>query len=272
MIILYHNADLDGLACALLLSKEYPDAVMHGWNYDRSLPDFHSSTYQGHELIIADLNLQTELLYKLCTQFRFVYLLDHHQQEVPLDIKNLYHYIDTSKAACELVYNYIHNFSDKSYPYWIRQIARWDIHRDKDLSGWLQCMQYQFGLKHCTTYQELSQCLRMPSKYIRWVGRQVLRYKNAMASKTEIKYGKLAYDGMTFDVSISSYPIDTDLIPRKGQSMHLVMGFNPSNMSIRTTFVSLGDLDVSEIAKDFGGGGHKKIAGCYSNIILNYLK
>lgn len=271
MVVLYHNADLDGLACALLMHKAYPKADMYGWNYDKRLPDFTSPIYSNQILYIVDLNLQKDLLLKLCALFYIVYLIDHHQQETLWDVPNLYTTIDTNKAACELVYDHLHGETAK-YPYWIQQIARWDIHRDEGGKGWQQCMEFQFGLKHCSTYQELSKALKFLPAFIRREGKIILRYKNAMQARSEVKFATFKHDKMIYKVSISAYPMERNFIPDQGQDMHMVIAFNQSNLNIRVTLLSLhNNLDVSTIARDYGGGGHAKIAGFYSNKILENL-
>ncbi|MEA2017177.1 MAG: phosphoesterase [Campylobacterota bacterium] len=125
------HTDLDGYGCQLITKKVFPDAVFYNANYGLEVKLFLKDALEKIELIdknieifllITDLNLTTDEAKKLHRDITRLndnghniklQLLDHHGTGQKSADKFDWYYLDTSRSATKITYDYfMQNYSD----------------------------------------------------------------------------------------------------------------------------------------------------------------
>lgn len=275
MICIYHSRDFDGLCSGRILQEKYPNAEMVGYDYGEPIPDLDTSK----PIIMADVTFPFEDMVRIGKECEvnggsFI-VIDHHvsfakqvynweeENEVPF----VFHY-DSSISACEAVWFFC--FPDKKMPYGVELLGKYDTWR-KDEEWELFVMPFQYGLR--ATVNKLENFpLIFDLKLRSWVhdvinqGRAILSYQ---ASQNEKHCTELAFE--TEFKGFLAICLNTPMANSQAfesvwnESRHDVMICFRYNGKIKQWVYSLyttkDSVDCSVIAKEMGGGGHKKAAG-----------
>jgi oligoribonuclease NrnB/cAMP/cGMP phosphodiesterase (DHH superfamily) len=75
-VCFHHFPCADGFAAAWIARRKWPDLLVKGTNYGRPLPDVDIS---GKNLLIADFSYKHDVLLNLATKARSIVILDHHK-------------------------------------------------------------------------------------------------------------------------------------------------------------------------------------------------
>jgi nanoRNase/pAp phosphatase (c-di-AMP/oligoRNAs hydrolase) len=104
----------------------------------------------------------------------------------------------------------------------------------------------------------------MMSSYYFKIGKSIMKYQNTMNESitTKNSFERTAY-GDYRCLCINYYPFSSEVMISKWDTSKydFVMGFCYTGNKWSISLRSVGDFDVSEIAKARGGGGHKNAAG-----------
>lgn len=123
----YHSADLDGHCSGAIVKYRFPECEMIGINYGDPFP---WEKIEPRDMVyMVDFTLQPEILMKNLVEHALeVYWIDHHKssiEAVPKTIKkHLLGIQDTSKAACELTWEYL--FPDRPVPLSVKLLSLYD--------------------------------------------------------------------------------------------------------------------------------------------------
>jgi len=271
----YHSADLDGHCSGAIVKYKYPECEMIGINYGDEFP--WDDINEGETVFMVDFCLQPfEDMVKLNSKVNLI-LIDHHKTT----LENLYKYteefnfsgiVDVTKAACELCWEYL--FPDKKMPLGVKLLGRYDVW---DLKYCPDVLPFQYGMRlHDTSLDGyvwglssvwykifesdtdfLSRCIKNGRIILRYIEKENKKYVEQYYFETEINgipalaVNKGLANVLLFNSvwNIKKYPIVIAFVWNKGKW----------TVSLYTTEET--GIDVSEIAKCYGGGGHKCAAG-----------
>lgn len=274
MKVLIHT-DLDGKACGAILTRRFPDADLINYNYfyepDRSIDLIETD----EEVIFADITPKPEHLAAVMTITKRITIFDHHSSSLrDLTAAGLTFPGTQTKdglGACLLVWEYY--YPERPVPSGIRWIAEYDAwERTADNK------MFNFGLKKFNIF---------PTN---WIWNKILLNDEVFVDKVMsigrelLAYLVPWYKRLVRSYAITGYVIDDvhDKVPNRYSAILLNQGAvdssvfddadKPYDIYIRAVFgknlcwlVSIttnrDDIDVSEIANQFGGGGHRKAAG-----------
>ncbi len=282
MIIIYHSKDLDGFASGAICKRKYPDAKLIGYDYGQDFP--WAEVPEGEPVIMVDVSLGMVEMDELADRNPLTWI-DHHI----LAIKALAVYenlfckmvpfkdtkLQVGIAACEIAWTYL--FPDEPMPASVKLLGMYDTWRQTDTFDWeKEILPFQYGMRLRTNSAEtfpeylfniglgLTEMARLTQGIEDIIDRgdTVLEYQRqqdilAMHGAFECEFQ--GYKAIMCNVrGANSLAFDSVVKPEH----QLMVGFGYTgrqwSFSLRTTH---NDVDVSLIAKQFGGGGHQKAAG-----------
>ena len=273
MKVVYHSADLDGRCSGAIVKYKYPECGMIPYDYGRQFP--WDKIERDEEVIMIDVSLDIDDMIKLDERSHLTWI-DHHKSAMdeadakkfnPEGVRTI------GKAACELAWEYL--FPDDPVPEVVYLLGRYDVwdHHDKP-----RVMPFQYGMKLKNTspgssiwsrlfpiaegrnHHEIREIIEDGRKIIQYVKNDNKSYARGYAFESDFQ----GYKAIAINRGIASrHLFDSVWDPKK---YHLMLAFcmrrSETDHRWRVTLYSdREDVDVSEIARKFGGGGHKGAAG-----------
>jgi len=278
-IVFYHKSDFDGICSAAIFDDKFGDDVeLYGLEHGCEFPWDKVSVigFPEEELILrkvfmVDFSLNLKMMTRLSKMADLTWI-DHHATAInsmkDLELKGLR---KTDRAACELTWMYLNE--DKDMPKGVTYLGVYDSWRDHGSLLWENyVVPFQYGLKGILginnpkspmwnlilNTNELEDICR--------AGKLILPYQRQQCE--EIAKSR-SYE-VTFD-GHSAVALNTPM--KSSMSLESVYDANKHDLSIvysyngqlKTWTVSMyttkEEIHCGDIAKKFGGGGHKGAAG-----------
>lgn len=281
--ILYHSSDLDG-KCSGAIAKRFFEMtdepfVLVPFNYGDSLP---ADIQDGDRVFFLDVTIQPiEKMYTLREDLKCeVYVLDHHKTSVESYLKDHITdgFLDMKFSGCELTWKYF--FSDKETPKFVSLLGRYDVWDNKDEERWNNSIiPFQMGMKFDKNDPEDRDFW---SKYFEDDSGQlvektiesgliVTRYqKNMNKTNAETHSYETIFQEKKAIVLNTTFKNTQSFEAVWDETKYdLMLAWNYSDKGyLVSLYTTKDDVDVSEIAKMFGGGGHKKAAGFIAKTMI----
>jgi uncharacterized protein len=261
--ILYHAQCPDGFGAALAIWQKHKNQYIYlAVSHNQPIPTLELQS----EVFLVDFCYPAEVLVGLSQKMHKVMVLDHHKSaEEDLKKLNLADYpnlqvsFDMNKSGAVMAWEY---FQQSPVPELFKYIE------DKDL--WLfklpKSREFSAGLRAYPMEFELWNKLSVNQLISE--GETLLRYQNQIVDKLckNMRLTQVAdYQVPTVNSPILQSEIGNylcKLYPQYPFSAVYFDGNEKRHFSLR----SVGDFDVSAIAKSMGGGGHKNAAGFVVNL------
>ncbi|MEO8169467.1 MAG: DHHA1 domain-containing protein [Oxalobacteraceae bacterium] len=260
IVVIYHAPCPDGFAAAYAAWRKFGDNATylpagHGQNFDVNLA--------GKEVYMLDFSLKRTQVEIIFAQAKSFYILDHHKtaQEDLADLS--YATFDMHRSGAGLAWDYFHPSEPR--PSLINFVE------DRDLFAWkykekteyftsnLDTLPYDFNAWHQVA--ELDQHPEDLARFIE-VGRQMSE-KFQWAARTLAELAEpVEFHGYIagrvnlpslFTTDVGSYIYETNGT--------LALLWRIEGGKLYVSMRSAKNVDVSAIAKQYGGGGHKNAAG-----------
>lgn len=280
MVIIYHAHCADGMGAAWAAHCEFPHAELYAASYKKQLSKSFLELITNAVVLIVDFSFDAEAMRAICDKAKYVELLDHHA--TALQELNGFHAdnFDMSRcqidrSGCGIVWNWLH--ADESMPPLLKHIEDRDLWRfaypeTKQVMAGLFSHELDFPLFNRFAYNVVP---------LMAAGEVALRIEQKHISSI-IKHCKR-------EVTIGGYRIalvncngmfTSELGSQLASEYHIVVTYyDDGDFTRKFSLRSKGDINVSNICKHFGGGGHKNAAGfgaasCRSSIpdLLRFLR
>jgi uncharacterized protein len=269
-IVIYHNADFDGLFCREIARKFFRDADLIGWNYGDPTP----SVPRDARLFILDLSIPDLMDHPKLTW------IDHHKTAIDKYPSTIPGYRIDGVAACRLAWQWFHatslpekeDFIERkvSEPFAIRLAGEYDIWDKRDSRAEL----LQHGLRSCELTPEIWKELLDEKQTIGFAPMvqkllfqgQAIQYAKTQENQGIISsYGfTMKFEGLTFlacnHARFNSLLFTAGLTPEHDACL----GFNWTGSKWRVSLYHATGKehhDLSKIASKYGGGGHRGACG-----------
>lgn len=273
MICIYHNADLDGFCSAGIVKYKYPDVKLIGHNYGKKL-DF-SQIPENEEIIMSDISLPKDEYFKLLNHSnKKLIWIDHHISAINdyenwKDLKTGITILKVGKAACELTWEYL--FPDKDIPLIVEYLGKYDTWRiDENWNDVI--LPFQYGMRlicnsgdsfPITLFNNNEETINF-LKRIENNGKLILEYeeqKNKHFCKTSAFEAKIGdYRAICLNGWHLSSTVFESIYDENKHDIMVAFHLGKKDWHF-TLYSSKKDIDCSQIAKIYGGGGHKGAAG-----------
>lgn len=273
MIVIYHSRDLDGYCSGAICKKKYPEAKLIGYDYGQAIP--YDELSPGEPIIMVDVSLPMDEMGKLAeyTNWHFTWI-DHHASA----IKDFEDYkskkvtiwpsiLEDGISACEGAWKYL--FPNEEIPLAVKLLGEYDTWRNQDNVRWEnEILPFQYGMRlDIKSAEDFPQLLFQKSgntllSETKLRGKTIFEYQRsqneiAMRGSFDFEFEGLrilACNGGGFN----SQAFESKWDEEKYDAM---MPFKYDGKKWIFSLYTTKDIDLSIIAKKYGGGGHKKACG-----------
>jgi uncharacterized protein len=284
-LCVFHEGDLDGQCSGAIVKYKFPEAILYPINYGDK---FSWAEIKSDDIIyMCDFSLpireMIQLDLKILGGLRWI---DHHKGVIedhnnflePYPIMGIR---DTSKAACRLTWEYL--FPDKEVPMFIKLLSAYDLlqHEDIEEFSWKEIDALQYGLRvnawkssdpniSMEIWEDLIIDGRTGISYLRDIIDDGFLIKNYVSDQNSKIIEQRSYiqkwEGHKC-LFVNSDPHIANTMPESEQykENNCDMAVNYFNVKNKYWVINLrtdkDNIDLSVIAKKYGGGGHQKAAG-----------
>lgn len=263
-ICVYHANCYDGICAAWVVSKVYPNAEFVPMQYGMPATELQRFLPQESDeirIIIVDFSFRQDEMIWL-SGAREILVLDHHKTAQKECEGLKFCKFDLNESGASLAWKYF--FPKQKIPILIeyikdRDLWLWKMPDSKYINDYIQCHDLTIE-----SMQRLADSLEIEVSSAALAGNAINMYKKASV-KRACETAWLEDIAGFFVPCVNA----TGLISEIGNQLCLI---HPDKPFAASFFVkddgsrvyslrSIGDFDVSEVAKRFGGGGHKNAAG-----------
>ena len=267
----YHRSDLDGHCSGAIVKRKYPDCEMIGVDYN----DHVCSIKNNEKVFVVDFSFSKDEMLYLHRAGQLTWI-DHHKSA----IEKMKDYDDEleglreiGKAGCELTWQWL--FPEREdMPLAVFLLGRYDVWDHKDE----HTLPFQYGVRQFDNtlpdnkiwedllgYQPfiIDEIIRNGKLILAYEKSQNAKYAASMSYEAEFESYRAIIMNKAF---ANSQAFDSVYDPEKHDIM-ILYGVKPGEFKY-SIYCTKPDIDVSEIAKKYGGGGHKGAAGFFSDKLV----
>lgn len=259
----YHGADFDGKCSGAIVKKFVGNVQLIPYDYDQKFPWYLID--RKDTVYMCDVSLPIKDMNKLNKLCNLIYI-DHHISKLKdLNLKDFKGIQNDQEAACILTWKY---FTKEEIPKAVDYIGKYDIWDQTDPNTLI----FQYGLKYFNTdprndnsvWNKILETLRNNNNIVLSIGRIIKEYVEKQ-NEEFIKNNGFICKFQNFDVLAVNKINGSSLLFEKHpqfKEVDILMVFGYSKPKWKFSLYTTKDnIDVSEICKKYGGGGHKKAAG-----------
>ncbi len=252
-LVIYHGSCRDGFTAAWVARLRYPEAEFHaGYFGQKPLP------VSGRHVLIVDFSYPRSVMEEIARQAESVLLLDHHKT-AQADLSGLaYAHFDMERSGAGIAWDYL--FYGKRRPWLVNYVEDCDL--------------WRFRLRDSRAVNAYLGVL--PFEFDAWTGADELGYERAKAlgevvlakidqyvSEVSKNARLITLDGYSVP-AVNASPVDTSELLEGlavGNPFALSWSVRADGVFQYSLRSAADGVDVSEIAKAHGGGGHEHAAG-----------
>ena len=263
IVVLYHKNCFDGFGAAYAAWKKFGNKASY-IPIDHQTPP--PKSLRGKKLYMIDIAYPVEIIKKLVKICLSVTIIDHHISNGDA-IKCVSDYLyDINHSGAVLSWKYFH--SKKPVPRLLRHIEDYDIWKfklknTKEITAFLDATDFDFKL-----WDKISRDLEDVEKRRKYIemGEIILKYRKRVIDKLLGQADKVIFKNYKA-LAVNSPILQSELghlMVEKGYPIGII--WYQRNGRRIFSLRSDGKINVSAIAKRFGGGGHKAASGFSSSI------
>ena len=269
---IYHSRDLDGKCSAAIVRFKYPDVELIGYDYGEPLD---LEQFRDAQVFMVDISLQPYdrmlELYDTCVDLIWI---DHHKtaiEESKLRVVKINGRREVGKAGCELTWAAL--FPGEDIPAAVEYLGRYDVWDCKLKLFWNDTiLPFQYGMRAVSNNPEaiLWKALfatpedKVLLEKLRTAGQQILSYERQQhAEACQADAFAITFDGLRVlclnHRSCGSQWFESKWNHTDFDAM-LAFGYDGKKWTV-SLYTDKPGVDVGEVARKRGGGGHKGAAG-----------
>lgn len=253
-LCIYHGNCNDGFAAALVVWEVYRDQCEYlPANYGDTPPDV-----RGKDVIIVDFSYKRGVMERFIDEVSGLVCLDHHKT-AQAELKGLPGcHFDMEKSGAMMAWDYFH--PKKDVPMLInyvqdRDLWHWELKNSKRYSAFLSALPKEF--ETWAKYLDDDE-FKVTAAYGKWILKAQEQYVDRMVADNVSWTHVLGY----FVPIVNTTYQHSELIGELAKDQPFAVGyFDIENRRVFSLRSREGGIDVSEVAKEFGGGGHQNAAG-----------
>lgn len=265
-LIISHGGCPDGWTAAYIAKRRYPEAEImllnHGLN-KAQLDELFKAAFQK-DVLMLDYSLRTrELNDQMANVAKSFHILDHHKTAESVLSGADYAIFDMKRSGAGLTWDYL--FGKDSRPFWVNYVEdqdlwNWALPNSHEINAYLMTMPRTVESWDAITKHDTVETAQLGGIGVR----QYIEYytRSVVAEKQE---GVLTFEGRNYRTAVINIPYAGvseagNALCKEGYDIGLAW-FERGDGIMQFSLRSEGDVDVSGIAKHYGGGGHMHAAG-----------
>lgn len=274
--VIYHANCTDGFCAAFLFWLKYGDKAKY-IPFQYAVPLQIDKFNKGDIVFIVDFSFNQPTLLELAENVTSVTVLDHHKTAKE-DLEhdhwpvNVLVEFDMDRSGAMMAWDYLN--IGKEAPLILqyvqdRDLWKFELPNSKEINAYLQALQFDFSIWDSEWRQfdsTLPETIKMGSAILMKLKQQIdMAIKHAVPVKLKMPDGK-TYKPFAVNSTVNFSEVAGELA-KKGEFG--IAWFARSDGKIQYSLRSTENgLDVSAIAKQFGGGGHRNAAGFESDELI----
>lgn len=258
IVVLYHANCTDGFGAAFAAWKKFGDKATY-------LPVEHQvpppEGLKDKAIYMVDFCYKAPVLKKFTKANRGVVVLDHHIGAKD-DMKEATSYVfQNDHSGSVIAWKYFH--PDKKIPRLLLHIEDTDLWRfklphTKEVSAALELVPFDFK-----TWDKIAKSCESPKARKKFIekGENIREYQMAVVKRMVLKAQEAAFEGyrtLVANSPILASEIGHTLVMKKPP---IAIVWSADRKRINVSLRSDGTVDVSVLAKKYGGGGHRAASG-----------
>lgn len=287
---LYHEGCFDGFTAAWAVWRKYQDWCFIPVNYGQPVPDllevYKAQRAAGsfpipdpidlsdgpvyvpeiNHVVLVDFSYPPAELHVLADVAEFVTVIDHHKSAIE-KLQGFYRpnvtmVLDVNFSGARLTWDHFH--TGQLVPNLVeyvedRDLWRWKLTKSQEINAWIRTLPFEF-----VEFDEAHVQLRHPEGFAAAVaaGDAVLRSDRRYVEAACKAARRITFMGVEVPIvnaSILQSEIGNKLA--EGHWFSLVWSVGADGRVLHSLRSVASGIDVSEIAKPYGGGGHRGAAG-----------
>lgn len=262
MVIVYHAHCADGIGAAWAAHCEFPYADVIPAGYQKELSEEFLQSITNAVVLIVDFSFDADNMRRICERAKYVELLDHHitalQKLVGFEAENFdMSSCKTERSGCGIVWEWL--YGNEPMPPLLAHVEDRDLWLFK-LPDTKQVMagffSYEIGLDVFDLYAYRTAPLKA-------AGEVALRIENQQVTSI-IKHCKREWNVQGYKIAVVNCNgmFASEVGSRLAATYDFVITyFDDDTGGRKFSLRSKGDVNVANLCKKFGGGGHKNAAG-----------
>jgi hypothetical protein len=263
-VVIYHGGCTDGFCAAFLLWQKFPAATFIRAKYGDAPPDV-----TGKIVYIVDFSYSRQILQDMHATAEFLVVLDHHKT-ARLELDGLpYCIFDMTKSGAMLTWEYLEKLNGNTIvreaPWFVqyvqdRDLWLWRLPESKAVSAGLRSLPMDFERWQKIALADSFRDLVEDGEAILRDQELTVRAKVEQSALVTVELGSLSGQWRQCNATTLISETAGELAKETGIGCCWFERTDGARVySLRSTVES--GIDVSAIAKTFGGGGHKHAAG-----------
>jgi uncharacterized protein len=258
-MVIYHGGCWDGFCAAWLIHRfgGYSDVEYYPAMYGKPPPDV-----TGRQVLMLDFSYPREVLEQMHEKSSGLFVLDHHKTAQAALEGLSYCEFDMDRSGAQLTWDWLvecHGDDLPKRPWTVdytadRDLWRWKLPHSKEINAVLRSYPLDFDI------WDGFDLMGEPSGLVR-DGEAILRAEEVTVQVHIDRAQEVDFDGYKV-LSVNATSLFSEIAGRLAEGRPFgVCWFEHDGMRTYSLRSREGGVDVSEIAKAAGGGGHKLAAG-----------
>lgn len=257
-VVIYHDNCFDGFTAAYYarMHESWVSAEYIPWSYEKSI---NVNDFKNCSLLILDFSFPREILLELKKVTSYLLVIDHHKsaQEELKGIENTIFDMDECGASLTFKFFFHEEYEKNGLPNLIKYIRDRDLWKNelpntKEVNAWIRIQNRSFF-----NWNYLA--ANVPNDMIITAGKNILD-SNAASVEYISKFAYPCWIGSKKAIAVNSPIFISELGDHLSKEAPVAIIYydkcDKKYVELRSKTV-----DVSQIAKVYGGGGHKFAAG-----------
>lgn len=260
IVVIYHGECADGFGAAWAAWKKFDDnADYFGAHHGDSISD----GLTDKEIYVLDFSFPVEIMRKMVENNKKIIVIDHHKSAEE-SVKMAHEYVyEMDRSGAVLAWQYF--FPELATPWLLRYISDRDIWKLELPDTFAMGLMLDTFDKNFEIWSKLAEELENDDtrhKYIKQ-GKLIQKYQHQVMEDIIISNKETVFfEGYeTYAVNAPHFFASQigHILYEEKPPLAIVWSWSKGGISV--SLRSDGSVDVSEIAKKYGGGGHKAAAG-----------
>jgi oligoribonuclease NrnB/cAMP/cGMP phosphodiesterase (DHH superfamily) len=257
IVVLYHANCSDGFGGAWAAWKKFGRNA----NY---IPVFHQHDppegLVDKEIYLVDFSYPEPLLDEMIEKNKRVTAIDHHESEKQITLKTQDGVYDVNHSGSVLAWKYFH--PDKDVPLLLKYVEDIDLWKNempdtKEVFAYLDLYDFEFG-----AWNKLAQDVDERFDEVKEKGSFILQYQDKLIDRIFSRNAEIVeFEGIkTYAINSTDFRSEIGAMAVKALPPIAIIWYQRKN-EIMISLRSDGTVDVSQLVKKYGGGGHVASAG-----------
>lgn len=256
-LVIYHRACRDGFCAAWVFADALgvDNVDFHAANYGEEPPPV-----AGRDVYVVDFSWPRDVMDRMYGEATFLLVLDHHKTAEAALAGAPYAVFDMDRSGAGMAWDELHPSEPR--PWIVDYVEDRDLWRYKHpqsalVNAWIACLEFDFSVWALAAAGTVEDAAKRGEVAI-------MRQRNYVAEVSK-NARRVSFEGHADVPCVNAPQFDiSELVGELAKEAPLAIGWwQRADGVFQYSLRSRGDdgVDVSELARRYGGGGHKNAAG-----------